>query len=122
MQLKIGRSQRAGGVLGNFAIFILDVRMDLTPEEQADVRKYKLGSSVIYNSSDSEKLQAMGRAQLDGSTMGYVRQLGFTALAAMKLNITLDGLVKGIHIECKSLDELPGVKRRYPWNLRRINP
>ena len=50
MQLKIQRSQRTGGIVGNTVFFCLDVRADYSPEEQSNIGKYKLGGQAIYNS------------------------------------------------------------------------
>jgi len=48
MQLKLQRTQRLGGAFGNKVLFCLDARADYAPAEQANIRKYKLGSEVIY--------------------------------------------------------------------------
>jgi hypothetical protein len=45
MQLKLKRSQRAGGVLGGKVIFALDARTDLSPDEKGLVSKYALGKT-----------------------------------------------------------------------------
>jgi hypothetical protein len=55
MQLKIQRSQRTGGVLGKTVIFCLDVRADYSSAEQDNIRKYKLGSEIIYSSRTAQK-------------------------------------------------------------------
>ena len=38
------------------------------------------------------------------------KSLAYTALAAMRLNVTINSLQQGQHIECKSLDELLGAE------------
>ena len=48
MQLKLQRSQRMGGAFGTKVLFCLDVRAEYAPTEHANIRKYKLGSEVIY--------------------------------------------------------------------------
>ena len=53
MQLKIQRSQRQGGVVSKSVVFCVDARIFLSAEEQANVSKYKLGGTVIYNSQAS---------------------------------------------------------------------
>jgi hypothetical protein len=114
MQLKIQRSQRLGGALGNTVFFCLDVRADYSPEEQSNVAKYKLGSQVIYNSQAARKhLENMG-AQLDRvdnysmkeKAAGLGRGALSLALAKMHLSINIASLCRGHHIECKDLDEL----------------
>ncbi len=107
MQLKLARSQREGGVLSKSVIFCLDARVVLTPEERANVVRYRLGNEVIYNSKASERyLEAHQEALKTGTAGGVVRALGSLALVALNLNITVNGLVRGQHIECKDLNEL----------------
>jgi len=114
MQLKIQRSQRAGGVLGGTVIFCLDVRADYSPAEQDNIRKYKLGSQVIYNSQAARKhLERAGthleRTQAGGTgerAAGLARGVFSMAMAKMSLNISIASLGRGHHIECKDLDEL----------------
>lgn len=110
MQLKIRRSQREGGIVSKNVIFCLDARMEFAPEEKQAITRYKLQNEVIYNSEASKRLLDKGTAQQDGSFAGNLKSLASVALAAMKLNITIAGLERGQHIECKSLDELLGAE------------
>lgn len=111
MQLKLTRSQREAGAFSKSVVFCLDARAQLTPEEQASVNRYKLGGQVIYNSEASRRhLEAGKDAASAGTTGGYLKAIASTALAAMHLNITINGLQQGQHIECKSLDELLGAE------------
>jgi hypothetical protein len=103
MQLKIQRSQRNAGISGK-VIFCLDARAFLSAEEQANVGRYRLGGQVIYNSQASRK--HLDRANEAGRQGSYLKSLASTAMAALNLNITIDGLQRGQHIECKDLDEL----------------
>src|SRR5665213_4392618 len=67
MQLKLKRSQRAGGIMGGKVLFGLDARAELTPDEQSLVRKYSLGKIVVY---DSEARKALFlRASLSYTTI-----------------------------------------------------
>jgi hypothetical protein len=111
MQLKMKRSQRTGGMMGGTAIFCLDARADLTREEQDSVARYKIGSQVIYNSEASRQALERGSKSIDGSALGTVKGLAFAALSQMRLNITINSLQQGQHIECKSLDELLGAEQ-----------
>ena len=114
MQLKIQRSQRAGGVMGNTVFFCLDVRADYSREEQGNIQKYKLGSQVIYNSQAARKHLDHAGAHLDRTQAGGVgeRASGLArgalsmAMAKMSLNISIASLGRGHHIECKDLEEL----------------
>ena len=114
MQLKIQRSQRSGGVLGSTVFFCLDVRADYSPEEQSNIGKYKLGGQAIYNSQAARKHLDNAGTHLDRTQAGSVgeRAAGLArgvvslAMAKMHLNITIDSLGRGQHIECKDLEEL----------------
>ena len=106
MQLKIRRSQRTGGIVSKNALFCLDARVQFTGEEQQNITRYKLGNVNVYSSEASKRLQEKSEAQQDGSTRGAFKSLGTILLAAMRLNITINSLAQGQHIECKSLDEL----------------
>jgi hypothetical protein len=114
MQLKIQRSQRAGGVMGNTVFFCLDVRADYSPEERSNIQKYKLGGQMIYNSQAARKHLERAGAHLDRTQAGSVgeRASGLArgalsmAMAKMSLNISIASLGRGHHIECKDLEEL----------------
>lgn len=107
MQLKLTRSQRESGIVSKAIVFCLDARVQLTAEEQANVSRYRLGSQVIYNSEASKRhLDKAQVAQSTSSAGGIAKSFLSLAMAALNLNITINGLQRGQHIECKSLDEL----------------
>lgn len=134
MQLKITRSQRESGILSKTAVFIIDARVQLTHQEQQCVQRYKLGGLVIYDSAAknrmmerSENARATPGRPINyqgevGSMLGSAassmasgvfsatKSLAFAALASMKLSITINSLVQGQNVECKSLDELLGAE------------
>lgn len=124
MQLKLKRSQRAGGIMGGKVLFGLDARAELTPDEQALVRKYNLGKLVVYDSEARKKRAEAAYGHFDdaANTQGYelstagkslwknARGLASTAMMALALRVTVDSLVAGQHIECKELDELLGAE------------
>ena len=111
MQLKISRSQKASGMLSKSVVFCLDARVDLSQEERHLIDKYKIGAQVIYNSAASAKHLANAGAALAGPGVGTLLK-GTVSLAMSKLslNITIDSLAKGHHIECKDLDEVLGAE------------
>jgi hypothetical protein len=106
MQLKVQRSQRTGGLTGKTVFFALDVRADYSRPEQDNINKYKLGKEVIYNSAASKKHLDKADAHNDGTVTGYAKGFVSLAMAKMNLNITIDGLGSGQHVECKDLSEL----------------
>ena len=63
MQLKLKRSQRTG-MMGK-QIFILDARIELGAEERALVNKYRLGSRVVYESTERQKHLANTQAHAE---------------------------------------------------------
>jgi hypothetical protein len=107
MQLKLRRSQRSAGILSKSVMFMLDARLDLTAEEAANVKTYKLGDLVVYNSAASRKhLEAAAEAAVRETTGSFLSYVARSTMARLSLTITVDGLVKGQHVECKDLDEL----------------
>ena len=114
MQLKIQRSQRAGGVLGNTVIFCLDIRADYSPDETRNIRRYKLGGQTIYNSRTAEQHLANTKSHLDRvdsdslreKTAGLARGTLSLALAKMSLHVSVASLGRGHHIACKDMAEL----------------
>ena len=118
MQLKLKRSQRAGGMLGGKIIFGLDARADLSAEEQGLVRKYGLGKLVVYDSEARKKnsqaayshFDEAGKSSLGRSLWKNARGIASAAMMALTLRITVDSLVGGQHIECKDMDELLGAE------------
>ena len=132
MQLKIQRSQRQTGVLSKTMLFCVDARAFLAAEEQANVQRYRLGGQVIYSSQAARKhaenaaqrrttgsaygefarerageLEVGRTGRLLADTMGHYAVGMIHGLAArLSLNITIDSIQRGQHIECKDLDEV----------------
>jgi hypothetical protein len=121
--LKLKRTQKQGF---SGPIYMLDARMDASAQIRALIAQHKLGSRVIYESSDRERHRDAARAHLDGSgnQTGFFappsEQLGgiaksfwklgraavSAARASLALRVTVDSLLAGVHVECKSIDEL----------------
>ena len=107
MKLRISRSQKDGGMMSKTVSFCIDARAELTPEESGDVKKYKLGTQVIYNSQRSkENLDKLQANLASGKGSGVLKSFGNLAMVKLSLNITIDSLVKGQHIEAKDMDEV----------------
>jgi hypothetical protein len=98
MKLLLRRNQRTA-ILGNKMVFTLEVRADLTAEEKADIFKYKLGDTVLY-----EKM-----------TMGPDRGYGLLGLAsrvafrAANISVSVADLAGGKKVECKDIVEMIAV-------------
>jgi hypothetical protein len=114
MQLKITRSQREGGVIATSVIFCLDARAELTAEERSNVLRYRLGNQTLYSSESAKRHADKAAASLDQTERGTHAQqwggiakgLAYAALSKLSLNISVDSLQRGHHIECKDLNEV----------------
>jgi hypothetical protein len=84
MQLVMRRSQKTTGMISKSVSFVLDARVDLSPEEAAAVKKYALGSQVLYNSANSKHY--LEKAQ----SSGFLGAVASVAMAKMSLNISID--------------------------------
>jgi hypothetical protein len=129
MQLKLKRSQRSG--FTGKVIFVVDARMEVSAEEYDLIQRYKLGDDVIYDSSARQQhTEAMKehvkrsqegprfRDSVDGQLMSLGKQFyrlaraGVSATrASLSLRITVYSLMKGVHVECKSMAELLGAEQ-----------
>jgi hypothetical protein len=116
IQLKLRRAQKTG-MLGG-ATFMLDARVDLTPEARALVTKYGLGSLVVYDSKARQQRAEAAYGHFDEATYSgtgrslwkSARGLASAAMMALSLRVTVNNLLSGQHIECKDLDELLGAE------------
>ncbi len=99
MKILLRRDQK-GGMLGKIS-FILDVRAELTGEEQADIKKYKLGKTMLY---ERDKMGDPGSGLL-----GLASRLAFKA---MNITVSVDDLSKGKQIECKDIIEMLAVEEQ----------
>jgi hypothetical protein len=121
MQLKIKRSQRDGGVISKTAIFCLDARVEFTGEEKRHISRYKLGREVIYSSEAAKRHAEKGDANLGSGTVGNLKALGSFVMARLNLNISIDSLERGQHVECKSLEELMGAEEAIMLACQNLN-
>jgi hypothetical protein len=128
MQLKIQRSQRAGGMFGGTVLFCLDVRADYSQAETTNIGKYKLGNMLVYSSQAARRhMEKMGkhldRVQSDSireKASGLARGMISNAMAKMSLNVTIESLGRGHHIECKDLPELLSAEETFMQACRTL--
>jgi hypothetical protein len=97
MKLLLRRDQRSG-MLGK-VVFSLQVRAQLSPEEQAAVSKYKLADTELYSS----------HVILDKGS-GLLGLAGRLAHKAMTITILVKDLSGGKTIECKDIVEMLAVE------------
>ncbi|SRR6266481_3945837 len=97
MKLLIRRDQR-NGLLGK-VVFAIDVRADLSAEEIANIRKYQLGDTLLYESH---------------SIQGGSGLLGLASRAAInatvRVSITVKDLAGGKKVECKDVIEMLAIE------------
>ena len=111
MQLVLRRSQKTTGMISKSVSFVLDARAELTPAEADAVKKYGLGNQILYASAKS-KAYAETVLSADPTTGGgFLKGMAAAAMSKLALNITVDSLTKGHHIECKDLEELLGAEQ-----------
>ena len=99
MKLLLRRDQR-NGLLGK-VVFALDVRADLSAVERENIRKYKLGETVLYA---SHQITDRGSGLL-----GLATRLAHKALT---ISVSINDLVDGKRIECKDIVEMVAVEEQ----------
>ncbi|MEY9351641.1 hypothetical protein ABIF99_000487 [Bradyrhizobium japonicum] len=130
MALKLKRSERRH--LTGKIIFMLDARVGLNAEAHALIKKYRLGNRIVYESGAREKHRDATKGHLestrehpslsDGAAAQFLG-LGKTfyrlfrasvsaTMAALSLRITVDSLIRGVHVwPTASRTSMPSPKR-----------
>lgn len=88
-------------MIGNSMVFVLEVRADLTGEERANIAKYKLASTVLY---ERDRMTDPGAGAL-----GLVSRVAFRA---MNISVSVRDLSDGKKIECKDILEMLAVEEQ----------
>lgn len=101
MNLLLRRDQRAGMMGMGGVIFTLDVRAELTDDELHDIRRYKLGKSLLYT-----------RGELIDKGSGLLGLASRLAFKMTNISVTVDDLVGGKRIECKDIVEMLAVEEQ----------
>jgi hypothetical protein len=101
MQLKLKRAQRSAGMMGNKVIFVIQAHLDTSQLEQALIQKYGLGNLTVYNSA--ERRQHAEKAAAATSRLGVIAAI---AMGSLTLQCTVNSLIKGQVVECKTLEEM----------------
>jgi len=99
MKLLLQRSQK-GSLIGAPS-FILTVRADLSEEELLNIRRYRLGATVLYT-----------RDELTDPGSGLAGLASRLTFAALNISVSVDDLVKGKRIECKDVVEMLAVEEQ----------
>jgi len=97
MKLLLRRDQKSG-MLSSKITFTLSVRAELTDEERANIRKYKLGDTMLYE-----------RAKIEGGS-GLLGVASRFALKMVNLSISVNDLENGKQVDCKDILEMLAVE------------
>lgn len=98
MKLLLRRNQRAA-MLGK-VVFTLEVRANVTDEERANITKYKLGDTMLYQSHE-----ITGGSGL----LGMASRLAYKAIT---INVSVNDLAHGKKIEVKDIVEMLAVEEQ----------
>jgi hypothetical protein len=99
MKLLIRRSQRSG-LIGK-AVFVFEVRADISKGERSNIAKYKLADTVLY-----EKNTLVDRGS---GMLGVASRLLHKAL---NISVTVADLTDGKKVECKDIIEMIAVEEQ----------
>ena len=97
MKLLLRREQKSS-MMGKIT-FILDVRSELTEDEKSNIKKYKLGDTMLY--------QRMTMTDKGSGLLGVASRLAFKM---MNLTVSVDDLSEGKKIDCKDIVEMLAVE------------
>ena len=97
MKLLLRRDQKSG-LIGKVT-FTLAVRAELTDEEKNNIRKYKLGDTILY--------ERMTLTDKDSGLLGVASRLAFKM---MNLSVSVNDLSDGKKIDCKDIVEMLAVE------------
>lgn len=97
MKLLLRRDQKSG-LIGKVT-FTLAVRAELTDEEKSNIKKYKLGDTMLY---ERDKIIERGSGLL-----GLASRLAFKM---MNISVSVNDLSDGKKIDCKDIVEMLAVE------------
>lgn len=103
MRLILNKGQKTTGIMNKSVTFQLTARVELDSAEKAALDKYKFGNELVYSKENIRP--ASGAAS---TTWGGIAR-NFSA-AALNLQLTVQGLITGRTIECKSITEMLDVE------------
>ncbi|MHB8256602.1 MAG: hypothetical protein ACYDHY_14375 [Acidiferrobacterales bacterium] len=97
MKLLLRRDQKSG-LIGKVT-FTLAVRAEITSEEQNNIKKYKLGDTMLY--------ERMTMIEKGSGLLGLASRLAYKAI---NLTISVNDLSDGKKIDCKDIVEMLAVE------------
>lgn len=99
MKLLLKRDQKSG-LIGKVT-FHLSVRAELSSEEKASIKKYKLGNTMLY-----ERLKTIDPGS---GLLGLASRMAFKMI---NLTVSVNDLEEGKQIECKDIVEMLAVEEQ----------
>lgn len=99
MKLLLRRNQKTG-MLGKI-IFMVAVRAELSDDEKANIKKYKLGETMLYE-----------RSKITDPGSGLLGMASRFAFRMINLSVSVNDLEKGKEVECKDIVEMLAVEEQ----------
>jgi hypothetical protein len=99
MKLLLRRTQKTG-MLGKVT-FILTVRAELSEEEKANIAKYNLGDTMLY-----ERMTLTDRGS---GLLGLASRIAFKM---MNLSVSVNDLFHGKSVDCKDIVQMIAVQEQ----------
>ena len=99
MKLLLRRDQKSG-LIGKVT-FTLTVRAELSDEEKSNIKKYKLGETMLY---ERDKIVDPGKGLL-----GLASRVAFKM---MNISVSVEDLSDGKKIDCKDIVEMLAVEEQ----------
>lgn len=99
MKLLLRRDQKSG-LLGKVT-FTLSVRAELTDEEKTNIKKYKLGDTMLYE-----------RSKIIDPGSGLIGLASRLAFKMINLTISVNDLEGGKQVDCKDIVEMLAVEEQ----------
>lgn len=99
MKLLLRRDQKSGLIGMGKITFTLAVRAELTDEEKSNIKKYKLGDTMLY--------ERMTLTDKGSGLLGVASRLAFKM---MNLSVSVNDLSDGKKIDCKDIVEMLAVE------------
>lgn len=99
MKLLLRRDQKTN-MLGK-VIFTVSVRAEITDEEKASIKKYKMGDTMLYE-----------RSKIVDPGSGIIGLASRLAFKMINLTISVNDLENGKQVECKDILEMLAVEEQ----------
>ena len=101
MKLLLRRDQKSGMLGVGKVTFTLAVRAELSEEEKSNIKKYKLGETVLYE-----------RSTMTDRGSGLLGLASRVAFKMMNLSISVNDLASGKQVDCKDIMEMLAVEEQ----------